>query len=127
MAMLTPPSVWIRPAMASTSLSLFVEVLVEEQVKLIKGRPADLPVVLLVQIPQGHGIDQQLVEILYADAANRRVERDGNGASRAGEDGFDLPHGAWRGSKRMSGGGRTPAGAVEHSPLAELQTGNGGA
>src|SRR2546430_16640926 len=47
-----------------------------------------------------------------------------------GEDGFDLPHGAMRGSTgalRMSGGGRTPAGAVEHSPLAELQTVNGGA
>src|SRR5262249_9661077 len=33
--------------------ALFIEVLVEEQVELIEGRSADLPVVLLVQIPQG--------------------------------------------------------------------------
>ncbi len=46
------------------------------------------------------------------------------------EDGLRLLHGARRGSTgavRMSGGGRTPAGAVEHSPLAELQTVKGGA
>src|SRR2546425_2825694 len=62
--------------------ALFIEVLVEEQVELVEGWPADLPVVLLVQIPQGHGVDQQLVEILGADAANRRVERDGNVSHR---------------------------------------------
>src|SRR5213593_2359621 len=39
-----------------------------------------------------------------------------------------LLHGARRGSTgalRWSGGGRTPAGAVEHAPLAELQTTDG--
>ena len=39
-------------------------------------------------------------------------------------------HGAMSGSKGevgVPGGGRTPAGAVEHAPLAELQTVEGGA
>ena len=43
-------------------LDLLVEVFVEEEVKLVEGRTGDLPVVLLVHVPQSDGVGQKLVE-----------------------------------------------------------------
>ena len=57
--------------------ALLIEVLVEEKMELVERRPADLPVVFLVQVPQRHGVGQELVEIAGAGGADRGVERDG--------------------------------------------------
>ena len=43
--------------------------LVEQEVKLVERRPADLPVVFFVQVAQGDGVGQHLVEIVDALAA----------------------------------------------------------
>ncbi len=45
-------------------LRLFLKVLIEEQMKLIEGRARNLPMVLLVEIAQDHGVREDLVEIL---------------------------------------------------------------
>ena len=44
-------------------LDLLVEVLIEEEVKLVEGRTGDLPVVLLVHVAQGDGVGKELVEL----------------------------------------------------------------
>src|ERR1035438_5085209 len=38
--------------------------LVEQQVKLVKGRSGHLPMRLLVEIAQSHGVGQELIELL---------------------------------------------------------------
>src|SRR5579872_5364533 len=50
--------------------------LVEQQVELIEGRSGDLPVMFLVQIPDRHGIGEQLVEILDRLLAGGFRQRD---------------------------------------------------
>ena len=63
---------------------LLVEVLVEEEVKLVEGRAGDLPVVLFVHVPQGDGVGEELVEFgnhVGADLGAERVWHDlNNGA-----------------------------------------------
>ena len=49
--------------------------------ELVKARSADLPVVLL--IPQGHRVGEELVAILDAGGADSRGERDGQSGERA--------------------------------------------
>jgi hypothetical protein len=58
-------------------LALGFVMLVEEQVELVEGGPPDLPVMLLVHVPQGHGISEELIEDLDAGRAHGRVERYG--------------------------------------------------
>ena len=43
---------------------LLAEMLVEQKMKLIEGRSGNLPVSLLVQVAQGHGIGEQLIQLL---------------------------------------------------------------
>ena len=57
-------------------LALLVVVLVEEQVERIERRHADLPVVLLMAVPQGHRVGQHLIEILDAFLAGVFRQRD---------------------------------------------------
>ena len=59
-------------------LDLLVVVLIEQQVQLIERRAADLPVVLLVQVAQGHRVGQQLVQRLDVLHTNlvRQPDRD---------------------------------------------------
>src|SRR5258705_5196854 len=64
-------------------LTLFIEVFVEEQVELVERRSADLPVVPLVEVPHGHGVGEELVEILDTGGAGRGVEGDGQPGYRA--------------------------------------------
>src|SRR5580658_8637458 len=45
--------------------------LVEQEMKLIKGWPRNLPMRFLVEITQGHGVSQQKVELLGHFQANR--------------------------------------------------------
>jgi hypothetical protein len=54
---------------------LLAVVFVEQQVQLIEGWPRDLPVVFLVQIAQGHGIRQELVESFNALLAGALRQR----------------------------------------------------
>ena len=56
-------------------LDLLVEVLIEEEVKLVEGRAGDLPVVLLVHVAQGDGVGQELVELGDHVGANFGAER----------------------------------------------------
>ena len=51
-------------------LGLLSEVLVEEQVQLVESRAGDLPVVLLVEVAQRHGVSDQLIKILDAFLAH---------------------------------------------------------
>src|SRR5437899_1579794 len=55
-------------------LDLFPEVLVEKQVQLIEGLAGNLPVVLLVEIPERHGIGEDLVQHLDAFCADSLLE-----------------------------------------------------
>ena len=57
-------------------LALLLEVLVEQQVQLVEGRARHLPVVLLVEVAQRHGVGEQLVEVVDAfPAASPRPGR----------------------------------------------------
>ena len=56
-------------------LDLLVEVLVEEQMKLVEGRAGDLPVVLLVHVAEGDRVGEQLVELGDHVGADIRAER----------------------------------------------------
>src|SRR5205809_1030751 len=47
-------------------LVLFAEMLVEQQMQLIEGRPRHLPVVFLVEIAQRDRVGEQLIQILHA-------------------------------------------------------------
>src|SRR5205807_9115351 len=62
MARLTPPSSWMRSAIKSNQPDLLVEMLVEQQMQLVKRRARNLPVRLLVQIAQRHCVCEQLIE-----------------------------------------------------------------
>ncbi len=44
-------------------LNLLVEVLIEEEVKLVEGGAGDLPVVFLVHVAEGDGVGEELVEL----------------------------------------------------------------
>ena len=54
----------MRSAMVSTSSDLLAVMLVEQKMKLVESGSGDLPVRFLVQIAQGHGVGQKLVEVL---------------------------------------------------------------
>src|SRR2546425_9354729 len=51
--------------------------LVEQQMELVESGPGYLPVMLLVQVAQRHGVREQLVEVFDALFAGRLGERDG--------------------------------------------------
>ena len=51
---------------------------VEQQMELVEGGPGYLPVMLLVQVAQRHGVREQLVEVFDALFARRLGERDGH-------------------------------------------------
>ena len=94
-------------------LILGLVVLIEEQVQLVEGLPRHLPVVLLVHVPQGHGVRQHLVEGLHALLADLLREPDGEPGDRP--EGLQLPpplphHGARRAGAVVQTG--PPAGAV---------------
>src|SRR5882757_8427827 len=55
--------------------NLLVEVLVEEEVKLVEGGAGDLPVVLFVHVTQGDGVGQELVEFGDHVGAHPGAER----------------------------------------------------
>ena len=57
---------------------LLVEVLVEEEVKLVEGRTGDLPVVFLVHVAQGDGVGQKLIEFGHHIGADFGAERVGH-------------------------------------------------
>src|SRR5437667_3348338 len=57
-------------------LALLLEMLIKEQVELIEGVPGGLPVMLLIQVPQGHGVGEELVEELHTLPADLDVKRD---------------------------------------------------
>lgn len=56
-------------------LRLLSVVLVEEKVELVKRRPGDLPMVLLVHIAHGHGVRENLIEAIGAGQADFVIER----------------------------------------------------
>ena len=56
-------------------LELLVEVLIEEEVKLVEGRAGDLPVVLLVHVAQGDGVGEELVQLGDHVGAHLGTER----------------------------------------------------
>ncbi len=58
--------------------NLFVEVLVEEEVKLVEGGAGDLPVVLFVHVAQGDGVGEELVEFGDHVGAHPGAERVGH-------------------------------------------------
>ena len=78
MAMLTPPERLDPLGDRVDQFALLVEVLVEQQVQLVEGRPGHLPVMLLVQVAQGHRVGQHLVQVLDALLAGRLGQRNGH-------------------------------------------------
>ena len=63
-------------------LHLLVVVLIKEEMQLVKGCAADLPVMLFVQVAEHHGICQQWVERIGAGAAHVFAEPDRHGIDR---------------------------------------------
>ena len=62
---------------------LFAEMLIEEHMELIEGVADDLPVMLFVEIAQGHGVGEDLIEVFDALGAGLLIEGDrelGDGA-----------------------------------------------
>jgi hypothetical protein len=59
------------------NLGLFAEVLVEEKMELIKRGTRDLPMMLLVHVPQGHGIGENLIQAAGVGQPNLVIERQG--------------------------------------------------
>jgi hypothetical protein len=52
-------------------------VLIEKKMKLIEGMTNDLPMMLLVEVAQGDGVGEDLIEIFRAFGAERFIESDG--------------------------------------------------
>ena len=52
-------------------------VLVKEQMQLVEGGARDLPVVLLVHVAQGHGVREDLVQVIDAGFTGGFIEGDG--------------------------------------------------
>src|SRR5438105_3433273 len=57
-------------------LALFCRMFVEQQVELIEARTRHLPMMLLVEVAQGHGVSEDLVQILNRLLARRFRQRD---------------------------------------------------
>ena len=53
---------------------LFIMMLIKEQMKLVKSMPCNLPMVLLVEVAKGHGIRQNLVQVLGAGRTHLFVQ-----------------------------------------------------
>jgi hypothetical protein len=69
-------------------LILLAVVLVEQKVQLVERRPADLPMMLLVQISQCDRVDQELIQVL--DAVLAGLLGQGNRHPHDVPEGLDL-------------------------------------
>jgi hypothetical protein len=53
---------------------LFLEVLIKEQMDAVEVRSRSLPVMLLVQVPERHGIGKKLIQVIDAGGRDRYVQ-----------------------------------------------------
>ena len=115
MASETPPSNWIRSAIASTSSTCSFVVLVEQQMQLIEGRPGNLPVVISCRDPASVMVSAS--NWLSCSVISRRTSSSSSSGRPAAHAAPHVPRDEVRRSDAgvVQGGARAPSGGLPGS------------